>query len=53
MLAASGKHGLSYYDSSYLVFAKGLEAVLVVDDGQLAKAARDEGLEMLSSSDVV
>lgn len=53
VLAASGKHRLSYYDSSYLVLAKGLGAVLVTDDNQLAKAALEEGLETQSSSDIV
>ena len=48
----AGKHGLSFYDASYLNTAIIGNYTLVTDDKRLAREASSEGVDVLGSDDV-
>jgi predicted nucleic acid-binding protein len=51
VLDTAYKFKLTFYDSAYLIQAKGSNGVLVTDDKKLAKAAENMGVKTLSSSE--
>ncbi len=43
-IAIASKHGISYYDASYIQASKSLNAELITEDKRLAKAATSYGV---------
>jgi predicted nucleic acid-binding protein len=49
VLDTAYKYNLTFYDTAYLIEAKKNGKILVTDDSQLAKAAENSGIKILSS----
>ena len=53
VLANAAKLKITYYDSAYLTLAERFKAILVTDDGRLAKASRKIGIKVLTAEELM
>ena len=53
VLTNATKLKITYYDSAYLTLAERFKAILVTDDGRLAKASRKIGIKALATEELM